>query len=173
MASPQTQNGYLRIANELWDALLSRRIPAQSRSVFDAIIRLTWGFNKKSEHIPLLKLMEMTDMPERQVCKAIAWLKKANMIARERSGETKINKDFETWELSTPAKNGICQKRQEKPAKNGRSTSAKNGRSFTYIERQTEKTIKDITDDRKTGDKSEGRRRMEAARNLLAEKMTM
>jgi len=47
MKSPQTENGYIKIANELWDALTGIRIPGEVRQVLDYIFRKTYGYNKK------------------------------------------------------------------------------------------------------------------------------
>jgi hypothetical protein len=46
--SPQLENGYVKIANELWDALCRTRIPGECRQVLDAIIR---SWNKKADQI--------------------------------------------------------------------------------------------------------------------------
>jgi phage replication O-like protein O len=48
MANPQRENGYLEIANDLWEALTRAPLKgAEFRTVF-AIIRLTWGWRNKS-----------------------------------------------------------------------------------------------------------------------------
>ena len=45
MASPQTENGYVKIATELHDALCKTRISGEARQMLDVIIRKTYGYD--------------------------------------------------------------------------------------------------------------------------------
>ena len=47
MASPQLENGYLRIANELWEALNRSSFSGVERRCIDLVIRLSYGCGKK------------------------------------------------------------------------------------------------------------------------------
>lgn len=49
--APQVEDGYTRIANELFDAILGAQFTAREMSVLMAIIRKTYGFNKKVDDI--------------------------------------------------------------------------------------------------------------------------
>jgi phage replication O-like protein O len=175
MASPQVQNGFVRIANELAKAFCRYRISGEGWQVLMAIMRQTYGYQKKEAKIRMDELEELTLLDERQIWRGLAWLKRHNIVRRDKSMMTSVNKDYESWLLST----GIVDKEKKSLTKTvvntdkDRSKSlTKSGAAFLY-----RKTVgKDIKTSRTldiSGDKSEGRRRMEAARNLLAEKMTM
>ena len=49
--SPQIENGYTKIANELLDALCKTKMPGTSRQIFNVILRKTYGFNRKKDSI--------------------------------------------------------------------------------------------------------------------------
>jgi len=99
-ARPQLENGHLRIANELIEALARIRVPGEARQVFDAIIRKTYGFNKKTDRIALSQLSLATGLKRPTVCKAVRKLLDMNLITKKGNGTVVsygINKDFDTW----------------------------------------------------------------------------
>jgi phage replication O-like protein O len=103
MANPQTENGYIRIANEIWEALAKIRISGEARQVFDAIVRKTWGWNKKSASIPLTQLEEMTGLRKSRIIESRKKLLKMNLIFVTKKGNSLsvkycINKNFDEWE---------------------------------------------------------------------------
>ena len=102
MANPQKELGHVEIANDLWEALCRADIPGRQRRVLDAIIRKTWGWQKKSDLIALSQIEKMTGIGRTNVCVLLKWLKAANMITRDTDGRTAIQKDFEAW-LVPPA----------------------------------------------------------------------
>lgn len=51
MASPQTEDGYIRIANELLDAILMFPFSKRQLKVVLALIRKIYGFNKKADDL--------------------------------------------------------------------------------------------------------------------------
>lgn len=102
MANPQKELGHIEVANDLWEALAKKDIPGRQLRVFNVIIRKTWGWNKKSDFIPLSQIAEATGIKRTHVCELIRWLKAAKMISREGDGRTTILKDYESW-LVPPA----------------------------------------------------------------------
>ena len=50
MASPQIEDGYTKIANELLEAISKVNLSSYEFRVIMAIIRKTYGFNKKSDN---------------------------------------------------------------------------------------------------------------------------
>lgn len=120
MASPQTENGYTRIANELLEALTKIRIPGEARQVFDFIIRKTYGFNQKDDAISLSQFCLATGLKKNAVCKGLAKLKGMNLITQKGYSIAtiyRVNKDFSTWRplpkkgTSTPkGERGVPQK---------------------------------------------------------------
>ena len=70
MVSPQLENGYIRISTEVWQALCKIRIPGEARQVLDAIIRKTWGWNKKEDRISLSQFVDATGLKKDKVIRA-------------------------------------------------------------------------------------------------------
>lgn len=103
MASPQIEDGYTKIANELMDHLCHYRIPGEERQVLDCIFRKTYGWGKIEDAIALSQFVEMTGMKKPNIIGAIKSLlsKKIIIVIQKdnRSGHIyKINKDYETWQ---------------------------------------------------------------------------
>lgn len=103
MASPQLEDGFVRIANEIYDALCKARIPGEARQVLDVIIRKTYGWNKKLDRISLTQFEVNTGMPRRSVCRAILKLINMNMISVEKDTRKittyEFQKDYKKWKV--------------------------------------------------------------------------
>jgi len=99
---PQLEDGYTRIADELLEALAHTRIPGQARQIFDVIVRKTYGFSKKVDHISLSQFCLATGMGKTHVSRAINKLLSMNMIIKKDNGHMityAINKHYSTWKL--------------------------------------------------------------------------
>lgn len=102
MPDPQLESGYIRIANEVWDALVTIRIPGEARQVLDCIIRKTWGWGKKTDKIALSQLCEATGLKKTSIIKARKKLMAMNLITvtKKVNGTTisyGIIKDYNKW----------------------------------------------------------------------------
>ncbi len=100
MANPQVEEGYVRIATELFQEWVKIRIPGEAEQIFKHIIRKTYGFNKKSDAISLSQFVVATGLSKVHICRGIAILLKMNLITQkgnEIAQEYSINKDFSTW----------------------------------------------------------------------------
>lgn len=111
MASPQKENGFTPIANEILEALAMIRIPGEARQLLDVILRKTYGFNKSEDAISLSQFVLKTGIKKNNVCRAVNKLKEMNIILQKENDIAKtykFNKDFSTWKpfskkrLSTP-----------------------------------------------------------------------
>lgn len=80
MSNPQLENGYVRIATELWEALCRIRIPGEARQILDFIIRKTYGFQKRSDRIALSQFVEGTGISKPHVVRGLRKLESMNMI---------------------------------------------------------------------------------------------
>jgi phage replication O-like protein O len=110
MSSPQTEDGYTRIANELLDAIVQTRIPAEVRRVFDYILRMTYGYSRKSFETTHYEIAQVLKTKRQRVSSSIDWLRSRNMIngtekcaVLERNHKTilGIQKDFDGWKHGT------------------------------------------------------------------------
>lgn len=111
--NPQLENGYVKIANELWDALTAIRIPGEMRQVLDVIIRKTYGFNKKMDWIPLLQFVKATGLSKVHVCRALKRLTgEMNIVTQKGNSKSvsySLNKHYLTWK-PLPKKVTVTQK---------------------------------------------------------------
>lgn len=102
MANPQIENGYTQIANELLDALCSFRIAGEVRLVFDSIIRKTYGFHQKEDHIANSQIVKLTKMSRQAVSRSLKVLIDKRLVIKTddnnpKGHKLKINKNFEEW----------------------------------------------------------------------------
>ena len=102
--NPQLENGYIKIANEIWLALASTRIPGIERQILDVIIHKTYGWNKKQDVISLSQFTQITGIKKQNVHRAIKSLKKKNIIKvinidDRRCITYQFNKYYKTWKM--------------------------------------------------------------------------
>jgi len=99
-ASPQIYNGYLKIAHELFEAMIMSNIPFNHRKVLDTIIRYTYGYNKKSNHISMENFRVLTGLRAQNICRCIKELERAKVIVvihKDKIVEYGINKNYYEW----------------------------------------------------------------------------
>ena len=103
MASPQTEDGFTRIANELLDALICADLTKRQLRVALAIVRQTYGFNRKSDDISGSRLASITGMARQHCNAALIELDRLRVIIRE-SGRwgtsVRVQKDYELWQCT-------------------------------------------------------------------------
>ena len=156
-ASPQLDNGYVMIANELFDALIRVRISGEQRQVLYFIIRKTYGWRKKSDAIPLSQFVEATGIRKSNVIRAINSLKLRNLITGLKKGTFDatiygINKDYTKW-LKVSKKRLVSKKRTEGLKKDNEKVSKKRHSKDTT--KDTNQKKKDISAfPPKTGEKT-------------------
>jgi phage replication O-like protein O len=100
MASPQVENGYTRIANELLEALVQIYISGNECRIYLAIIRRTYGHAKCQAAVSITLLMRDTGIDRKGVIRALSVLEARNMIHIDRSGYINVigpQKDYEQW----------------------------------------------------------------------------
>ena len=125
MASPQIENGYTKIANEIIDALVSHRLSGQEYQVTLYIIRKTYGFQKKCDYISMGQIAKATGIVRSKICKILKSLYAKNVVGvvqKDNSVVQKDNtllnclyfsKDYELWK-TLPKKAGVVQKDNSK-----------------------------------------------------------
>ncbi len=100
MASPQPEQGFTRIANELLDALIAADMTKRQLRVALAIVRQTYGYNRKEDDISGSRLAELTGL-RRQHCNAALLELAALQVITRRTGRwgtrVSIQKDYERW----------------------------------------------------------------------------
>jgi phage replication O-like protein O len=90
----------VQVAREFFDALLRQRLTGREWTVFMAVLRLTWGWQKKADRIGSRQIARLTGIDDRDVRYELAKLRRRKMLARRRSGQWYvwgIRKDFDLW----------------------------------------------------------------------------
>lgn len=100
-STPQLEDGYTRIANELVEAM-ARGCPGFTEGqIIFCILRKTYGWNKKSDKISISQLVEMTGKSRRMIIYALQNLEAKKMITVVRSfqhiNEITLNKNHAEW----------------------------------------------------------------------------
>lgn len=99
MVSPQIENGYLKLANEIVDALYKINLSAYESRILWFIFRKTYGWNKKSDCISYSQFEE-TGINRRHIGRALKQLKERKIVNVSGSGyklHYTLQKDYTKW----------------------------------------------------------------------------
>ena len=102
MSSPQLENGYTPIANELLEALFQSELSRCEYQIVLAIIRKTYGYHKKMAELSNSQLALMTGIDRRNVGRTIRALSEKNILLRGTDTNTHTighNKQKKEWFL--------------------------------------------------------------------------
>jgi phage replication O-like protein O len=100
VANPQLENGYTRLANELLDALLRAGLSSRQWAIVMAVVRKTYGFNKKSDEIGLSQLSAMTGIAKPHCSRTVTELVEMKILVRtdgHHAKELGLNKNHKQW----------------------------------------------------------------------------
>ena len=121
MANPQTEDGFLKIANEIIDALARLHLSGNQWRVLMVVLRQTYGWNQKEARITVTQFQQKTGLDRRHTVRELNALISRKIIAKIGNGKNityRFQKDFSQWQ-SLPKMAPI--------AKNGNVAIAKNG----------------------------------------------
>jgi len=103
MASPQKENGYTPIANEILEQIIKEKLNGTQFRILIAVWRNTYGFKRKSHEISDVFLSKAIGVPRQQIAREIKPLIERNIIlvlknAKYNASKTiAFNKDYGTW----------------------------------------------------------------------------
>jgi len=103
MANPQAENGHTDIAHEVLEALMQAKLTGTQWDLVMAVIRKTWGFNKKQDYISLKQFHGLTGRHRNQIARELSALQDRNILQQtqkptlRRAAKWKFNKDWEAW----------------------------------------------------------------------------
>jgi phage replication O-like protein O len=105
MSSPQKENGYTAIANEILEQIARVKLsPTQYRIIF-IVWRYTYGFNRKEHNLSLGFLSKATGCDKRQIQRELKNLEEMKVIKQNvTNGKSRIirfNKHYDTWVVKT------------------------------------------------------------------------
>jgi len=105
MASPQKENGFIPISTELVDQFCRYRFSGEEWLVLWAVIRKTYGWQRKEDNISLSQLEALTGLPKPNIIRARSKLlsKKIIVISFDNKDNKPvakycIQKDYDKWE---------------------------------------------------------------------------
>jgi|GEM_PF-1370232 phage replication O-like protein O len=105
MANPQIEDGYTSIANELLEAIIKVNLSPYETRILLGIMRKTYGYHKKSDHISLSQLEQLTNIPRVNICRTLNHLVKRQMIVKSfnnsRTTEWSVQKNYTVWCIPT------------------------------------------------------------------------
>ncbi|AER33620.1 gifsy-1 prophage PrpO [Pantoea ananatis PA13] len=99
------ENGYLRLANQIQDALCKVELSGREFRVLNSIIRLTYGWSKKEDRITNSLIAETTDLSVKHSSEAVNNLAERKILILRRIGQTRyigINTDLGKWAYKKP-----------------------------------------------------------------------
>jgi len=103
MASPQKENGYTPIANEILDKLAKMPLNGSQRRIIDSVWRYTYGFSRKEHDLSEGFIANYTNLSLRQVKRELLTLIGKRMIivvseaSRIKSRVLIFNKNYDEW----------------------------------------------------------------------------
>jgi len=106
MANPQCEDGYVRIANEIIDALIKINLSSYEWRILLAIIRKTYGWNKKKDRISLSQFAKITGIRKSHISRTLSKLVEKNIVTRtgnvthsgnQRNITYSFQKNYEEW----------------------------------------------------------------------------
>src|SRR3990167_4577653 len=161
--TPQLEDGYIRIANEIVDKLISYRISGEEWQILLVVLRKTYGFHKKEDHISLSQFQKYTGLKRPNVIRGIKKLvakKILGSIKKDTTPSASINKDNElvakkihTKDIYTKdiilSKDSIGEKPPPPPDKRNKEvelilTSYKNNMGFSPTDRKPRFTAQNL-----------------------------
>lgn len=98
-------NGYTKTANDIQMLKPRLRMSGREWQCFEAIIWLTYGWNKKQDRVTNTVIAELTGLEDTHVSNAIKALAERKIIFSRKQGVMKIvgvNTDLNAWELDKP-----------------------------------------------------------------------
>jgi phage replication O-like protein O len=108
MASPQVDNGFTTLANELLEATYKVKLNGTQFRIVMCVWRYTYGFKRKDHEIAVSFLVDAIGANKRQVQKELKSLFDLNILIEtqaatfNKSRKIGFNKDYESWKLEVP-----------------------------------------------------------------------
>ena len=107
--NPQTEDGYLRISNELWDAWMCSRFNAREDRLLKVIVRFSYGLNRTFALLSKTDLAHFMNDHLPNVEPVIKSLRAKNVIKVEADStrgllRLTLNKHYEDWQVNQTLK---------------------------------------------------------------------
>ncbi|MFG0782459.1 replication protein [Raoultella sp. TYF_8] len=139
-----TDDGYTRLANELYEELIGANLTKNQAKVAHAVCRKTYGFNKKMDRIADVQISQLTRLPRQKVNAA----KNELLVMRVLITEGALigpNKNLDEWDVP-PVKTGPVRHHDSDTNCHHGSDSHHYGDSVpTVVTKSVTKTVTDVS----------------------------
>lgn len=101
--TPQLENGYVRIANELFEEILKFPFSKRELLIVLAVIRKTYGYGKKVDDMTMTQLAKITGIQRTHVGETVTELNNKNVLLIRDGHHGKIiglSKNYKNWKRS-------------------------------------------------------------------------
>jgi phage replication O-like protein O len=152
--SPQKENGFTPIANELFEAFYRCKLLEYERVIMMCIWRKTYGWSKKEDWIANSQFHEETGIPKPHITRTLKSLREKGIITKDKKKVT-INKNYSVWQVEwrvTSPGNRVTSPGNKKlphqvPTKESKANSTKTIRSEGVDKQNTNKKETAIVED--------------------------
>lgn len=110
MNTPQLENGFTQIANEVVEKLSLLHMSGNEWMIWWVVLRKTWGWKKKEDRISLTQFQKLTGLSRPAVVLALDRLVAKNVLVAKPlplGKQFSFNKDHTTWTSSEKATSSI------------------------------------------------------------------
>lgn len=119
-ASPNLENGWTGLPNELWEALMRVNMGSQEERILRVVIRETYGWRVKEKAISLIRFSELAGISKPHVCHTLKKLQKRRIVVRNKN-KFGLQEDY------------LCWKGYQKPPKRAKKTITQIGNAKKTI----------------------------------------
>jgi len=111
MASPQVEDGHIRIEYKIIEHLYSAPLSGSELRIAMFILRKTWGWRKKEDEISITQIQKSCVLSRKMACESLNKLvtKKLLVKTKGKINTLQFNKDYDTW-IVTKRKLGSYEK---------------------------------------------------------------
>ena len=111
--NPQVEDGYVRIATELFEQLYAMPFTCSQLKIILFVIRNTYGFHRKTHEISAGYISRGTGLSDRTVWREIKYLEKIKVLKVSHSGQgvinrIGINKKYKEWGVKPLTRMSEC-----------------------------------------------------------------
>jgi phage replication O-like protein O len=106
MKNPQLEDGFTRIANELFEAILGFDFSERQLKVLLTIVRKTYGYGKKEDDMSASQIGKVCNIDRSNVTRVLGQLEKMKVITKRHGGYGMIigiNKSHQEWAKEMPS----------------------------------------------------------------------
>ena len=103
MASPQIENGYTMVANEILEVFAKTDMNGTQRRILDVIVRQTYGYKRTSHDLSISFIAVATNIHIKQIQRELNKLIEKNIVkvvaeaTFSKPRQLAINKDYDSW----------------------------------------------------------------------------